>query len=829
MNLVTHALRNVSREWRSGELVILMVSLLLAVGSLSSVSVFTERVREAVNRQAAESLAADLVLQSRNPIDAELEIRAHGQELNTARILSFPSVVTTEINSQLVEVRAVTEGYPLRGRLRIAKQAYGNSAPTDEIPAPGEAWAEARALGGLGIRVGEVINVGASRIRVSRVLVYAPDQGWNIVNIAPTLLLNYQDVAATKLVSPASRVWHRILFAGTVENVAEFADYLEESKQAGEKLMDIRDGRPEMRNAVERAGRFLNLAALVAVLIAGIAIAIAARRYAARETDAVAILKCLGASRRSVVGSYTLQLLVLGLVAGTIGALLGYLAQSGLGWLLDDLLGRELPAASLTPLPMSIGFGLLVLSGFALPPLIELGRTPPGRVLRRDLDPHRIPSLMLYGSAVSVIVAVLWYSIPDTRLLSYVLGGALGTSLLLAAGAWLLIRLLGRLRSRVGVAWRYGAANIARRGRESIVQVMAFGLGIMVLLLLGIVRSDLLESWRAQLPADAPNHFLINIQKDERADIAKFFRERSMPAPSMHAIVRARLSHVNDVPIENIEYDDPRARWFAEREANLSWAAELQPSNAITAGEWWTTEQHGEPLISIAYLRAERMGWKVGDTLTYNIGGEPISVTISSLRSVQWDSFEPNFFMLLPPGVLENYAATFITSLYLRPGESRQLLELVHRHPSITVIDLDAILNQVRDVMAQASLAVEYVFLFTLAAGMLVLLAAVQASRDERRFESAMLRTLGASRSMVRRGVVAEFLLLGFLSGLLAAGAATAASYLLATEVFDLVWRFNPVLLGLGLVLGALFVGVTGWLATRSVVNHPPLATLRQG
>ncbi|MCG8435227.1 MAG: FtsX-like permease family protein, partial [Gammaproteobacteria bacterium] len=723
MKILSYSARNLLREWRSGELMLLFVSMIVAVGALSSVGFFTDRVREAVNRQAGESLAADLVVYSRNTISEQYVVEAGAAGLNSARILSFPSVVTTADRSQLAEIRAVTPGYPLRGRVRIADQAYGITRVADAIPAAGEVWAEPRLLGALGVNVGDIVSVGQSRLRISAVLDYAPDQGWNFVDIAPTLLMNQNDVEATGLLGPASRVRHRLLIAGDSGAVRDFREQLEPALQRGESLLDIRDGRPEMRNAVDRAGRFLSLAALVSVLLAGVAIAMAARRYAIREFDTVAILKCLGAQRRAVLLSYVLQLFWIGLVAGVIGVILGYAAQAGLVWLLKDILNQDLPLPTLTPAPLAVMLGMIILAGFGLPPLLQLGRTPPIRVLRRDLGPPQLPGAVVYLTAIASIVGLLWWQTGDTHLTAYVLGGAAGGAMVLALGAFLLIRALSGIRGRVGIAWRYGVANIVRRGRDSIIQVMAFGLGMMVLLLLGVVRNDLLQSWRASLPENAPNHFLINIQPDEREGIREFFEARQLAEPELSAIVRARLVAVNDVAVEDLEFNSERARRFAEREANLTWSGTLQTSNEIVAGEWWTENEFGQALTSIEVELAGRMGWSVGDKLTYDIAGEQVTVEIASLRSVRWDSFQPNFFIVMPPDLLNDYAATFITSLYIPQEQSPQLLELVHQWPSVTIIDLDAILNQVRSVMDQASLAVEYVFLFTLAAGVLVLLA----------------------------------------------------------------------------------------------------------
>ncbi|HEX6928921.1 MAG TPA: FtsX-like permease family protein, partial [Gammaproteobacteria bacterium] len=590
-----------------------------------------------------------------------------------------------------------------------------------------------------------------------------------------------------------------------------------------------RDARPELVSAIDRADRFLNLAALVAVLLAGIAIAMAARRYAARESDTVAILKCLGARRRDVLCAYLAQLLIIAVAAGIAGIALGYGAQTVLLYLVRDIIAQVLPPASLAPAPWSLALGVIILAGFGLPPVLGLVRIAPIRVLRRDTGGVPLTGWMVYGVAIAAIATILVTQTGDLKLSAYVLGGAAGGALLLGLGAAALVFGLNRFRRGVGVAWRFGVASIVRRGRDSIVQTMAFGLGMLVLLLLAVVRTDLLESWQAMLPEDAPNHFMINIQPDERDSVRTFFAERGVEPPVLQAMTRSRLTAINGTPVTEIDFSAPeRSERFAQREQNLSWAGELADSNTVTAGEWWTPDEYGDALISLDEEAAIRLGAGLGDTLTFDIAGETLTVTVDSLRQIEWDSFQPNFFMVVPPGVLEGYPATFISSVYLQQQQAPMLLELVRQFPSVTVIDIKAIMTQVKSVMDQAALAVEYIFLFTLAAGVLVLLAAVQSTRDERRFESAMLRTLGATRRTVLAGVVAEFTLLGLLAAVLAVAGAAISGWLLATEVFELDYQTSPRVWLIGLVAGTLFVGATGVLATRRVVRQPPLLTLRR-
>lgn len=822
------ALRSLARDLKSGELALLVLALLLAVASLTAVAFFTSRIGRAVERQAAEVLAADLRLESARPVDEAYDREAQRLGLKVARVVTMPSVVFLGAESSLVALRAAGPGYPLRGRLKVADRPFGPSRPTHAIPGPGEAWADSRLLGKLGAGVGARLEVGALPVVVTRVLDYRPDQGSGFADLSATLLINLEDLPATQLIQPGSRVTRAVLFAGEPAAVAAFRKDLEIRKRPGERLQSLADASPQIRASSDRAGRFLSLASLVSVLLAAIAVAMAARRYARRHLDGVALMKCMGAPQAFVLRQTLVQLAAVALLASVAGTALGGVAQWGLAWLLRDLLRSDLPPPALETAWLGLVTASVVLVGFALPPLLQLRRVPPMRVLRRDLEPPPLRYAAVYGIAVAAVLALLYAIVRDAKLVSWVAGGIGATFAALALAGWALVAALRRLRGGAGVAWRYGLANIGRRGTDSVVQIVAFGLGLMVLLLLALVRDDLLRDWRATLPADAPNYFMINIRPEEGAAVSGFFAAHGLPRTELAPMVRARLSAVNGVGVDKLRFQSDRARGFVEREANLTWASRLRDDNRLVAGRWWSEGDGGGPRVSVETDYAERLGLRLGDTLTYDVAGEEVSARITSLREVRWDSFRPNFFVVFSPGVLEAVTGTLITSVHLEPGQRPVLVDLVRRFPEVTIIDIDALLTQVRDVMDKASLAVQYVFLFTLLAGVLVLLAAVQATRDERRYESAMLRTLGASRSVVFQGIAAEFVVLGALAGLLASAGATAAGYFLAREVFNLAYTPDLRVWLAGILGGALLVGTAGMLAARSVVGQPPLGTLRE-
>jgi putative ABC transport system permease protein len=828
MRSIGLALRSLVRDLKSGEIAVLVVALVVAVASLTAIGFFTSRVSRAVDQQAGEVLAADLRLESARPIDASYDREAARRGLRVARILSMPSVVFHGEDSSLVTLRAASEGYPLRGTLRVADRPFGPARAASGIPAPGEAWADSRLLAKLGALVGTRLAVGAATFRVTRVLDYRPDQGAGFADLSATLLVNIADIPGTQLIQPGSRVSRAVLFAGDPSDIGAFRTWLESAKRKGERLQSVADMSPQVRASSDRAGRFLSLASLVSVLLSAVAVAMASRRYARRHLDGVALMKCLGASQGFVLRQALAQLFVIAVVVAALGTLAGYVAQSGLAWLLRDLMSGKLPP----PAPDAAWLGLVtavaILVGFALPPLMQLRRVPPARVLRRDLEPPPLRFAAVYGLAIASVLALLFWLVRDARLVAWVAVGIAGTFLSLGLAGWGLVRALRPLRGGAGVAWRYGLANIARRGRDSVVQVVAFGLGIMVLLLLALVRDDLLREWRASLPADAPNYFMINIRPDEGAAVSAFFAAHGLPRSELVPLVRARLTAVNGVPVEQLHFESDRASGFVEREANLTWARTLRDDNRLVAGRWWRDGDHGGPRVSVEQDHAELLGLKIGDIVTYDVAGEEVSAKVASLREVRWDSFQPNFFMVFSPGVLEAVTGTLVTSVHVEPAQRPALVDLVRRFPEITIVDIDALLTQVRGVMDRAALAVQYVFVFTLVAGLVVLLAAAQATGDERRFESAILRTLGASRSLVLRGVAAEFLVLGLLAGLLAATGASVAGYVLAREIFDLAYVPNPAVWVAGVAGGAVMVGVAGMLAAWSAVTQPPVTTLRQ-
>ena len=802
----------------------LWLSLSIAVASLSGVGFLVDRIGRAVMLQASEVLAADLRVESDAPIAPTETSQAQQQGLATSRLTTMLSSVFNGDANQLGNIRAVSAGYPLRGDLTVADRPFAAGVATRDVPAPGEAWPDSRLAAALGAGVGSTLNVGSINLRVTRILISRPDQSSTFVELAAAILINDADLPATKLIQPGSRVEYALLLAGKRSQLEAFRRWHHSIDSPHERVADVAEASPQIGDASRRATRFLALASLVAVLLCAVAIAMSARSYVRRHLDVVALMKTLGASRALVLAVSLWQLLLMAMVASVLGAAAGWVTQLWLVRVLQGFLRSDLPPA--TGWPALIGFvvATTILAGFALPSLLQLTRVPALRVLRRDVG---APALSLWAASAPVLLAiggVVYSALGDVRLSLWFLAGVSAAVLILAAGGMLLVRLAAKVRGSAGAAWRYGIANLARRRTESITQIVAFGLGLMLLLALAILRNDLIVDWRTSLPVDVPNYFFVNIASDQQQQFQAELQSQGAHVTRMLPVVRGRLVAINDRETASMQFPDPRGRRFAEREQNLSWAQDLGDDNRIVAGDWWNAADRGKPLVSLSVEYRDSLGLKIGDRLRFDVAGETFDVTVASFRDVKWDSFRPNFFVVFAPGVLDAAAGTYMTSAFLQPS-SGAMAQLVHHFPGVSIFNVGDLLAQIRAVIDKAVTAVQSVFAFTLLAGLTLLLAAVQASREERLYETAVLRVLGAHRSMIFSSMLVEFALIGTLAGILAASGASLGGAWLAHSL-DLKYRFDA-MLWIGGVVGALLVvGAAGTLATRSVVRVPPRAVL---
>ena len=808
----------------------LLVALLIAVMSVTTVSFFADRVESALNRQASELIAADAVVLTDKPIAAKFREEAIRLGLKTAEATTFPSMVSGDQESgqgvNLAELKAITDGFPLRGKIRISDQPGGVSRDADGIPAAGSVWVPEVLLARINAKVGDELRVGALKLKVAAIIVKEPDSVLDYFGIAPRVMLNMRDLAATNLMQVGSRATYRFLLAGEPKAVDEFRETFKGKLQRGERVEGVRDARSEVRVALERAQRFLGLAALLSVVLASVAVALAARRFSQRQMDSAAMMRCLGATEADIFSLNLIQFLMLGVVACVVGIAAGFAAQSVLAAMLSGFLTVELPPPTVVPAIQGAAIGLVLLLGFTLPPLLALRKVSTLRVLRRDIDPFDASATFAYALGFATLAGLIIWRAGDVKLGAIAVGGFMGALAVAALAGWLLINVAARLRGAASGSWRYGIANMKRHAGGSLVQIMALGLGLMAMLLLTLVRTDLIAGWQNSIKADMPNRFVINIQSDQLADVKRYFTSRNMTTPDLYPMVRGRLIEINGKAIMPARYQDERAKRTSEREFNLSWAARIQADNKIIAGKFWPADTT-EKQFSVEEGIAKSLGIKLDDTLTYDIAGSRFTAKVTSLRKVEWDSFKANFFVIASPGVLEGYPASYITSFHLPPGNEAVVNGLVKQFPNVSVIDLTAIMNQVRTITNQVADAVSFVFLFALAAGLVVLYAAIAATHDERVFDAAIMRTLGASRKQMVVVQLAEFLAIGLLSGLIASVGAMVLAAVLSDKVLGVPYTINLMLPLIGIVGGGVGIALAGLLGTRKAVSTPPLVTIR--
>ncbi len=821
------AYRQLLRDARAGELRVLFFALVVAVAASTAIGYFGARLNDAMLLRASEFLGADMVLSGSAPASPEQIDDGKQLGLDHAQVVEFSSVIATDQDLQLASVKAASSSYPLRGTLRSAAQPYEAEQPGPG-PAPGEAWAEARLFAALDLQVGDSIEVGSKLLRLTRVLTYEPDRVGDFYSLTPRVLMHLDDLAATGVVQPGSRVRYRELWRGETATLTAYQQSIQAGLQAHQRIETANDSNRQIGGALGRAERYLNLASLAAILLAGVAVALSAARFAARRFDASALLRCLGLSRHDTLLLYTLQLAMLGLLASLAGALLGWAAQHGLFFLLRDLLAQEIPPGGVWPAAAGIATGLVALAGFALPPLAALGRVPPLRVLRRDMLPVPPSAWLVYGTAIFALGLIMWRLSLDLKITLALLGGGLLATLLL--GGLLLLGLKGmrRLLAGASLSWRLGLGQLLRHPLAAAGQALAFGLILLAMALIALLRGELLDTWQDQLPDNAPNHFVLNVLPAEKDAFAERIAALSSHAAPLYPVVPGRLISINGEPVRQLVSKESQGERAIRRDLSLTWAADLPKDNHLVAGQWWTEQEAtAVPGVSVEAELAESLQLKLGDRLSFTIGGLTREASVTSLRAVNWDSFQPNFYMIFEPDTLEGMPATYMTSFHLPPGKERELVELARAFPSVTLLQVEALLAQLRSILAQVSLAVEYVLLFVLAAGLAVLFAGLQATLDERIRQGALLRALGAERRLLLRARRAEFGLLGAASGLLAALGCELVSALLYHYAFDLRWQPHPWLLVLPLI-GALLVGGAGLIGTRRALNASPLTVLRE-
>lgn len=825
MNSLRLMWRMLVRDLRAGELTILGVALVLAVAAMTSVSFLADRVQQGLTRESHQLLGGDLLLIADHPWHEDFRREASRRRLLLAESATFPSMVSAAGGAQLAEIKAVSAGYPLRGALRVAPGLNLADAETRAVPAPGTAWPDERLASVLNVPAGEELRVGSLAVAPAAVLTLDPDRGINFFTLAPRLMMNLADLPATGLIQPGSRISYRLHLAGEDGAVAGYRRWAEGQLGRGERLESMDNARPEVRNMLDRAQRYLRLAALLAVILAAVAMGLAADRYVRRHLDGCAVLRCLGAREIQILAIHGGEFLLFGMAATVVGCTAGFGIQLGLQSLLAGLISQDLPPPGLLPWTQGFVVGLVLVAGFILPPLLRLQRVSTVRVLRREWAAAEPASLAAYLVGATLLAGMMFWVAQDATLGAVVLGGFAMAVLLYVGVARLLLAAARGVRA--GGGWRYGLASLRRRLRATIVQTVALGLGMTTLLLLTVGRGDLLETWKNKVPADAPNRFLINVQPEQRGPVADFLVANGVTPPMLEPMVRGRLVAVNGRPVVPKDYEDERAQRLVDREFNLSWATEVPGGNKVVAGRW-----HGGDGISgfsVEQGLAATLHLALGDELVYEVAGVRLADRITSLRKLDWDSMRVNFFVIAPPGRLESFPTSYITSFHLPADRLGVVHDLVSRFPNLTVIDVDTLVRQMHATLDQVAKAVQAVFGFALLAGIVVLVAALQSGQDERVTDLALMRALGARSRQIRSAVLAEFAALGAIAGLLGGLGAAAIAWALGRLVFHLDFLPSMLLPLLGGGVGLAGVALLGWAGAAAILRHPALGALRGG
>jgi putative ABC transport system permease protein len=832
--IFSHAWRMTRRDWRAGELRFLLLALVIAVAASSAVGFFVDRMNRALSRDAAQLLGADLLVRSDYPLNSSWRDEAQRLGLSLADTVTFPSMAGTgdgdNTDTRLVAVKAVSASYPLRGALQL--QRGGVTEAARGIPKQGEVWVDASFLTSRQVAEGAELKLGDATFRIAATISLEQDRGAGFMSFAPRVMIALSDLPATGLLQPGSRITYRLQIAGDADQVRRYRLWLEDQIKAndtrGIQIEALDAGRPEMRATLDRARQFLALVSLLTAMLAALAIALAARRFMQRHLDGVAMLRCLGLQQREVTQIYLIEFLMIALAGGVIGALLGFAAHFMLLQWLGALIQVGLPAPGWLPLLQGVLTGLLLLLGFALPPVLQLRNVPHNRVIRRE---HPVPqpfTLAGYLIALLCFVTLLLWQTGELKLGLWTAGGFAAALALFAGFAWLLLQVLRTLRTSLDApAWRFALDSLKRRPAASVLQIVSLALGLMALLLLTVTRHDLLAAWQQSAPPDAPNHFMINIQPEQRAPITALLEQNGIRDAQLYPMIRGRLIQRNDTVISPQSFSEERAQRLIDREFNLSTMPTLPPANSIVQGRWFDSSARGE--CSVEQGIAKTLGLQLGDRLRFDVAGIPVDTTITSIRKLDWGSMRVNFFVILDTATGDALPSTWITAFYLPPSQQAFVNHVVRDYPNLTVVDVGSMVAQVQQVIGQVVSAVEFLFLFTLAAGVMVLAAAMLVSQHERAHESALLRALGATRAQLSRAQWVECALVGSSAGLLAALGATAVGWILAQQVLDVEWLFRPTVLLAGVALGVFSALAGGWFGLHRVLSRPPILTLREG
>ena len=813
--------------WRAGALRVLVFSLVLAVAAISAVGFFTERIESALSQQGALLLGGDLAVLADHDIPHVFVDNARMQGLVAVKTYEFPSMVVSGDSSQLVEIKAVENNFPLRGDLTLGSTGLDAGKVVKAAPNSGQVWIEPRLANLLGLRVGDQLAVGEQSLSVAAILLREPSRGGDMFSFAPRLMMNAEDLAATKLIQYGSRVKYQLLVAGEPKRVQGFQAQMQPKLARGERIEDLRNARPEIKLALDKAEQFLGLSAMVSVILAMVAMLLSSMPYIRQSLDMFALMRCFGAMQKTVLQLLAMQTFLIASFSALLGIALGYFAQLGLAQLAGSLFVEALPSASFMPAVRGLAASLAMMIAVVLPHAWQMRKLTAMNILRRDTLSQPLSAQAKFLPAALVMAAMVFWQAHDIKIASATILAMLTLCVVVYAFAYGLINLARLLTSlpsqnQTVSTIRVGLQGLKTRLALSTVQMIGFSMGLMVLMLLALIRGDLIRNWQASLPVDAPNRFVINIQPAQVDGMQRFFRQQHIKDTTVFPMVKGRLVSKNGNAVKAAQWEGERARRLAEREFNLSWAAHMQSDNSLVGGRWWTAAEHGKPYLSLEQDLAKTLGIKLGDQLTFDIAGNPLTLTVTSLRKVDWDTMRANFFAVTPPGVLDHFSANYISSFHLPVGADLPLNLLVKQFPNLTVIDVAALMQQVRGIMQKMSSTIEYVFVFSLITGVAVLYAALVATRDERVAEATLMRVFGASRRQVSIAYLTEFACIGLIAGLVATVAANVLGFYISVYVLDIPFQFNFSLAVTALLIATCAIPFAAWLGLRGFLIIPP-------
>ncbi len=822
------ALRIFKRDWRRGDLLVLLFAMTVAMASISVIYLIIDRIESATNQEVADVLGADLVISSPEKIPQEWLLKAQQQNLNQATSVEFSSVLFANEKLQLSSIKAVSKTYPLKGRVETADTPYAKNQIQTSNPPRGKIWVEPRIFNVLQVSKDDSVELGYTHLNIAGVLMLKPGQGSTLFNIAPSAIMNIDDLEATQVIQPGSRIQYRYLFAGEPKNIQKFADEMKPLLSSSQRIVSVYDESPVAGSAVSRSKKYIGLSSLLTMILLGVTIALSANRYARRQFDLSALMRCFGLTNKEVMTIFGFILSFICISGIVLGGFFGVAVQEILVKLFADKLIDNLPEADYSVLLFPMLAAVILLFGFSAPALIQVKTVPPMRVLRRQLGPMNISSWSVYLLSGVTLIGVMWLQMGDLKLLASVLVGLIVVGLVFALIARVALKIMKSIAISRSASVNFSLRQLDANKGVTLLHLLAFSITIFVIALIVLVRTELLEKWQQSLGDDIPNHFMVNVKPQEVDELSTFFKQKELAFSGLYPMIRGRITGINGEDVKTAVSEEGQKHNSLRRELNITWAKELPEGNKVVEGNWNWQREEQENQISIEQETALALGLTIGDTLNFTIGAEQWSGKISNIRSIDWQTFTPNFYIIAKPGSMDKFSATYISSFRLPSEQKPVLAEIIKRYPSITIIELDLILKEIQNIILKVSSAVELIMVFVVAAGLGLLWAAMEHTFEAKFKQSAILRTLGASKAFIARSFRFEYIWLALLSSAMAIFAVELITYILYTQVFEIAFNLHWVLWLILPVATLIMMLSASWRGVKRVTEPSPLNLIRQ-